>query len=234
MEPDDLIKKLLSLLKWFFGSCGILGLLFFTLSFTDLPYYAYHYLGTCNAIVYRPPQAIVLLGGGGMPSPDGFIRCFYTAQAAKKFTKAKIIIALPGDASDSLRQLNLMKDELVMRGIDPARISFEPKGFNTHSQASNISSMIPDHKNMIMLITAPEHMYRAINTFKGVGFVHVCGSSTFEKPPQEEMVEDSEGNDGTSVNDLNLRYNTWSYMQYELLVLKEYCAISYYWMKGWI
>jgi hypothetical protein len=31
-----------------------------------------------------------------------------------------------------------------------------------------------------------------------------------------------------------LRYNMWSYLHLELFVFREYCAIGYYKLKGWI
>lgn len=223
-------------IKWFLWICGGAAFLFFILSFTDLPYYAYHYLGTCNTKQYRKPDLVVLLGGGGMPSPDGLMRCYYTAETAKENPQAKIIIALPYDEQDSLLQLQLMKQELILRGIDSTRINYEPKGFNTHSQAENISKSLGEKsgKISVTLVTSPEHMYRAIKTFQQEGFIHTGGVATFEDPVDAEQVKDKENSRDTRVKSLALRYNMWSYMNYELLVLKEYCAIAYYKLKGWI
>ena len=33
---------------------------------------------------------------------------------------------------------------------------------------------------------------------------------------------------------LNIRYNMWSYLKYEITVMREWCAIAYYWIRGWI
>ncbi len=223
-----------SILRYLLGTSGSFALLFLVLSFTDIPYYAYHYLGTCNSKTYREPQLIVLLGGGGMPSPDGFMRTYYTALAAQKYPQAKIIIALPRNENDSLEQLQLMADELIRHGVDSCRILFEPEGFNTHSQAENIAANYGGAVSTVLLVTSPEHMYRSVSTFKKAGFAHVSGVATFERPPDEEKIKDSESSSDTRVKSVDLRYNMWSYMHYELLVLKEYCAISYYWIKGWI
>ncbi len=221
-------------LKWLVGISGGSALIFFILSFTDIPYYAYHYLGTCNSKVYYKPQVIVLLGGAGMPSPDGFMRTYYTTLAANKFKDAKIIIALPKNEGDSIDQPRQMANELVLHGIDSSRIFFEPLGFNTRSQAENIAGKFSSQASSVLLVTSPEHMYRSVETFKRSGFKTVSGMATFEKPPDEEKIEDTENSSDTRVKSPDLRYNTWSYMHYELLVMKEYCAITYYWMKGWI
>ena len=77
-------------------------------------------------------------------------------------------------------------------------------------------------------------MYRSIKSFKKAGFIHVSGFAAFEKPVDEEKVMDKENTKDTRVRNLSLRYNMWSYLHYELLVLREYCAISYYKLKGWI
>lgn len=220
--------------KWLLGSFGAFAFTFFILSFTDLPFYAYHYLGTCNSVIHKVPKNIVLLGGSGMPSPDGLMRCYYTAEAAKKYKDAGVIIALPLNENDSLWQLRMMKRELVLRGVDSTRISYEYRGFNTHSQADNIAGTINDANAPLLIVTSPEHMYRSIKTFQKAGLAIVCGLPTFERPVDPESVSDTAGGEDARVKSLNLRYNIWSYMHYELLVLKEYCAISYYWMKGWI
>jgi uncharacterized SAM-binding protein YcdF (DUF218 family) len=222
--------------KWFLGITGIFALLFFILSFTNLPYYAYHWLGTSNSSLTKKPDLIVLLGGAGMPSPDGLIRCYYTAEAANEFKDARIIIALPYGDEDSLQQLKLMAHELILKGIDSSRIQFEAMGFNTHSQAENIANTFPTEKSKIsvLLVTSPEHMYRSVRTFIKAGFENVGGSATFEKPVDEEKVKDKENTKDTRVKSLSLRYNMWSYMNYELVVMREYCAICYYKLKGWI
>jgi uncharacterized SAM-binding protein YcdF (DUF218 family) len=171
-----------------------------------------------------------------MPSPDGLIRTYYTAEAAKEFKDAKIIIALPYTESDSLYQLNLMAHELILKGIDSTRISFEPLGFNTRSQAVNIARSCAGKKTQIslLIVTSPEHMYRSIRTFLKAGFMSVAGVSTFEKPLDTETIKDRENAKDPRVKNLSLRYNMWSYLNYELLVSRECFAIGYYKLKGWM
>jgi len=223
-------------LKKFFIVNGVLFALLVFLSFTDLPYYAYHWLGTSSPKLKKQPELIVLLGGGGMPSPDGLIRCYYTTKAATKYPSAEIVIALPFNEIDSLRQLSLMAHELVLRGVDTSRIRFEPIGFNTHSQAENIGKRYEKRKKnvSVLIVTSPEHTYRAVKSFAAVGFEQVGAEPTFENPVDECKVKDLENTDDARIKSLSLRYNMWSYLNYELLVLREYAAISYYWLKGWI
>jgi uncharacterized SAM-binding protein YcdF (DUF218 family) len=235
-----MIKKIVScgmaFLKWFLWISGICLIVFIIFSFTDLPYFAYHRLGTANAELTAKPDYIVVLGGSGMPSPEGLIRTYYAAIAANKYKEAKIIIALPDDKEDSMRQLRLMAEELMVKGIDSSRIAYEPDGFNTHAQAVNIARItdIEAKNKTVMLITSPEHMYRSVGTFRKAGFSKVEGIAAFEKPVDEYLISDKEKTKEIRVRSLAIRYNMWSYMNYELLVLREYFAIIYYKLKGWI
>lgn len=236
--PDR--QKIKELLKtWFKRTLVFLGAVFlflWILSFTDIPYYAYHSLGTAGKKLNKEPDLIVLLGGSGMPSPDGFMRCYYASKAAKKHVNARVVIALPYNRVDSLRQLKMMANELMLHGVDSTRIDFEPNGFNTHSQAENIAQQCGSKRSSLsaLIVTSPEHMYRAIKTFQTQGFKEVGGEATFEIPPDEEKIKKKGNKENSQIESLSLRYNMWSYLNYELLVLREYTAIAYYWLMGWI
>ncbi|MCK5775672.1 MAG: YdcF family protein, partial [Bacteroidales bacterium] len=147
-----------------------------------------------------------------------------------------IIIALPYSDQDSLKQLRIMANELTLKGIDSTRISFEPLGINTRTQAVNIVSMLQIEQNRlsILVVTTPEHMYRAVHTLIKAGCYNVAGLSTFEKPIEEARLISTKNIKDTPEPNLSFRYNMWSYLNYELLVLREYVAISYYKYKGWL
>jgi len=213
---------------------GTLALLLVALSFTDIPYWAYHRLGLPEQRLSGDPDLVVVLGGAGMPSPDGLIRTYYAAGAARQFPAAGIIIALPYSGRDSLLPLQLMANELILKGVDPQRIRFEPHGFNTHAQAVNIAAMAGEQRSALRLlvVTSPEHMFRAVRCFENEGFSEVGGEPAFEVPVEEDKLRDKKQPGG--LGNVAIRYNVWSYMHYELLVLREYCAISYYKLRGWL
>ncbi|NOX46383.1 MAG: YdcF family protein [Chlorobi bacterium] len=227
-------RAIVKIVKWFFCLGGVLAFVLLLLSFTDIPYYAYHGLGIVNSELKGNPDVIVIPGGSGMPCADGLIRTYYGAIAANHFPDARIIIALPYDTGvDSLLQLNLMARELILKGVDSTRIAFEPLGFNTWSQAINIGKMPEVDKSdlSILIVTSPEHVYRAVKTYEKAGFPRVFSMAAFEKPIDEEKLGSKGKMKGLN---LSVRYNMWSYLNYELLVLKEYVAIVYYKLKGWI
>lgn len=229
------MKTLLTLLKVFLIVMGVIASIFITLSFTDLPYYAYHRLGTTNHEMENRPDVIVVMGAGGMPSPEGLMRCYYSALAAKKYDSAQIVIAMPTKkayfyASHPYR----MFKEIHLRGIDSTRFAFEINGMNTREQAVHIAEMYPDKEKLsLMVITSPQHLYRSVKAIEKVGFKDVGGVPSFEKVLSEELLI-SPDDDESKITNLNLRYNMWNYMKYQIIVVREYIAISYYWLKGWI
>ena len=214
--------------------CGVSAIIMIALAFTDVPYFAYHQLGTHCKGLKGNPKVIVVLGGSGMPSADGLIRTYYTAEAALKFPQAEVIIAHPYD-NDSLStyQIDLMAHELIIRGVDSLRIRYEPNGTSTHSQAAHISEMLlVQSEAPVLVITSPEHMYRSIRSLQKAGLNNVGGLPSFEQPISEEKLKGNKKN-GQKVT-LDWRYNFWSDLRYEILVLREYCAIAYYKLNGWI
>ena len=210
------------------------AIVFVLLAFTQIPYWAYYNLAVTKDGLKEKPEFIVIMGGDGMPSPSGLMRTYFGIEKAKIYPESKVILALPYNVFDSTHQLNLMAHELVQKGIDSNRILFEPKGFNTRSQVEEIGKMINDKSQALLIVTSPEHMFRCLASFRKYGFTNVGGTPTFETPSDEEKLRDRTEDENTRIRHLALRYNMWSYMQYEIIVMREYAAISYYWVKGWI
>jgi len=106
------------------------------------------------------------------------------------------------------------------------------------SPVSHFSSLIP-RPSSLLLITSPEHLYRAVLTFKKAGFDVVDGLPAFESDIESDISFSSKKLGGRRwVPDLGesitLRYQFWTQLQYEILILREYMAIAYYWLMGWI
>jgi uncharacterized SAM-binding protein YcdF (DUF218 family) len=240
---------------------GILAALMVLLAFTTVPFYTWYGMAMEKAGVHRPPDYIVLLGGGGMPSESGLMRSWYAAKAAAHFTRAKVIIALPGDTGDPLSSIQRMKEELVLRGISPERILFEDSGANTRAQALNIQKRISNNEYRItnieggdlpathpsrvtrhaslLLITSPEHLPRAYLTFQKACFRRLDGLPAFEAAIESDITFNPRKLGGRLFipdigSNITLRYQFWTQMDYEWLVLREWVAMGYYWLKGWV
>jgi Uncharacterized conserved protein len=207
-------------------------MLFVLLAFTDVPFHAYAKLATPESKLKTAPDYIIVMGSDGIPSPSGLLATYYGIKKAQSFPKAKIVLALPALSIDD-EQLIIMKEEFLDKGIAAKRILFEHQGHNTVSQVRGIKKLINDQNAALLIVSKPEHMYRCIATFKKAGFTKVGGHPTFESPSEEGLLK-SKSKEAWAENNLSLRYNLWSYMQYEIRVLREYTAIAYYWANGWI
>lgn len=234
-----LLRKLRSIVLVSFRvlikSLGCIALFTVILSFTDIPFRVYYWLGTHNADLVKKPDYIVLLGGVGMPSPEDLIRTYTTAGAWHQVPDSKVIVAFPSDtALKSFSPELLMAQELAMRGVDSSYILFENKGISTITQAQNIMAMLgTTDSTAIRIVTSPDHMFRAIRTFRKLGFEHVGGSPAFESAIDEERLIRGRKKESEK-RFLNFRYNMWSYLKYEITIAREFCAIGYYKLKGWI
>ena len=247
-----MIRRILKYILIVFGG---LFLILFVFCFTSGPFWTWYNLSTKYAGIHRPPDVIVILGGGGMPSESGLMRCWYGAKAANYFYRARVVVALPGDTTDCLSSIRQMKQELVLRGIDARRISFEAVGTNTRAEAINqvrsvkcevrnqVRSVKCEVRNQkmpsILIITSPEHLYRAVLAFKKAGFTRVDGMPAFETTIESGLSFDDRLLGGkrwmpSIGKNITVRYQFWTQMHYEQLIIREWVAIAYYWLNGWI
>jgi uncharacterized SAM-binding protein YcdF (DUF218 family) len=236
-------KRAAKIFRIFFFVMGGLFTLIVILAFTTAPFWTWYGMGTKKAGINRPPDCIVLMGGGGMPSESGLMRTWYTAKVANWFTRARIIIALPGDTADSLSSVNQMKRELILRGVAPARIILEDSGTNTRAQALNVRKLINglkySHQLSLLVVTSPEHLYRAVLAFKKAGFLKVDGIPAFEQAIESNITFNARKLGGRKFipdigNNIALRYQFWTQVDYEFLVIREWLALGYYELMGWI
>ncbi len=212
---------------------GIVFLLFIFLGFTDLPFWAYYRLSCAREYHAIHPAKIVFMGAEGMPSEKNLIRCYYTAEFARKFPKAKVIIALPVlPGKNSGRYLSKIKKELMTKGVDPTRLEFETAGTNTFTQVRNICKNITP-SDSILVITSPENMKRTLMCFYKKNITHIEGFATFGADLNPKALLKTDGS-VDMVQSLKLRYNIWTQFQYEIIVAREYLALLYYQWKGWI
>lgn len=227
------------LLRFLLLANGLIFLGCIILAFTTLPFWGYHWLGTSKSELKSEPGAIILLGGGGMPSESNLMRCWFTSLAAKNFPGCEVFIVMPGDLSDPLSTPAKMKDELVLRGVDPAKIRFEGKGANTRSQAINCSRLI-QKSTPVLLITSPEYMRRTVLCFSKAGFEKVNALPAFENASEADFSfsDDDLGGNKTLAPDIGhntaIRYQVWNHMKYEIVFARECFALSYYKLRGWI
>ena len=247
--------KIVSAILIFFGSVFLIMVI---LAFTSAPFWIWYKLSVKEAGIHRPPDYIIVMGGGGMPSNSGLMRCWYGALAANKYPKARVIIALPGNRYDSLSSVNLMKKEMELRGIAHDRIFLEDSGTNTRAEAVNVFKLVSDIENQmsnngvairkssivnrqssLLIVSSPEHICRAVLTFKKAGFLKVDGLPAFEKTIEADLDFNARTLGARPWmpdvgSNITLRYQFWMQMGYEFLALREYIALTYYKLQGWL
>ena len=203
---------------------------------TRVPFDMHRWLGLTGAAFKYSPTTIVMLGGSGMPSESNLIRLFYCKELALLYPQSRILIVHPNDT----HVVNRMVSFLESFGIAGSRIVTNPKGTNTREQALQLMKSYPEiAAEKIVLVTSPEHMYRSLKTFRKIGFKTVGGIAAFENPMFISLAYDhGKVGGGTYVPDvsenLGLRYNFWNYLKLEITCLREYAAIAYYKVNGWM
>lgn len=210
---------------------GIGSVVFVGLSFTDLPFHALLALSMPDRSATTNQDVVVLMSGAGSISGDGLLRSYHAALALERFPNAQLVVAMPLDSGSTKEPLDMLEGFFSDSALTHMSIMFETKGINTHQQAANITNIITDHNLRLLIITAPHHVYRSIKAFEREGFANVSAMAAFEKPIREDLLTDGKG---SGVQQVSIRYNTWSYMHHELDVLREFCAIGYYWLMGWV
>ena len=219
---------------------GIIFIIMIILSFTSAPFWGYYWLGTSACDDEIKPEYIIVMGGSAIPGKSGLMRTYYAAIAARKFPDARIIISLPGEARDSSSSVSLMKKELELRNLSSERISLETKGKNTRYQALEILKLVSTANDPVILVTSPEHMRRAILTFRKAGFQHITGLPAFEQSVDFDLAfnDDELGGRKRFIPEIGhntqIRYQFWIHLEYEILIIREIVALGFYNLKGWI
>lgn len=215
---------------------GVIAMAMLVLAFTRLPFDAHRWLGTAGGSCTVEPAAIVLLGGSGMPSGPELMRCDAAAALARQEVSAPVILLLPKDTALA----DAMMYELGLKGVPPGRITLVLHGRNTREQALDLLRAEPGLVPLqIALVTAPENMYRTLLTFRKAGFSQACGIPAFDHALFDDL-RYAHGRIGgrryvPDVSDsLDLRYNFWNQLKLEITCLREYAALGYYKLNGWI
>lgn len=230
------VRGALRWLRRIFLVAGAVSLLMLALAFTSVPFHAHRWLGTAGGLATDTVDAIVVLSGSGMPSGPELMRCHLAAMVAQHTPQAGIILLLPRDTALE----RAMREELTVRGVAPWRVSASLHGRNTREQALDLAATFPEWKDRpLALVTAPENMYRSLLAFRKLGFTRVSGAPAFDHALFSDLTYNSVAIGGNRympdmARHTGLRYNFWNYLKLEITCLREYAALAYYKLNGWI
>lgn len=214
---------------------GALFLVLALLAFTRMPFDAHRWLGTAAGECATAPDLIVVLGGSGMPSGPELLRLHRAAEVASEWPNASLAVVHPGDPTALLAMI----DELVLRGVARSRIVPVNEGDNTRAQALAMARSLTGQQDRLALVTAPENMYRSVLAFRKAGLTAVCGAPAWDHAMYHAFAYEHRRIGGKDwVPDVSdapgLRYTWWNYLKLEVTVMREWVAIAYYRLNGWI
>lgn len=217
-----------------FFSLGVLFVLMLALAFTSAPFYMHYRLGQNpdNHIEISHPQLVVMFGGAGMPSEDNLMRLYHTAALARHY-EIPVLLVHP---EDSLCQAEMTR-LLHQGGIDSIR--YMTDGTNTRSQALELMATYPELlREEFIVVTSPEHVRRTIKCLNKVGFQNIIGKAAYPATVDFDLSLKKQKLGGNtvipSVESVKMRYTFFNYLKLEITCLREYLALGYYKLKGWI
>lgn len=228
------MKHLAKTIKALFFTLGILFLLMIVLAFTSAPFWAHYRLGQNpnEEIQLSNPQYVVMFGGAGMPSEDNLMRLYHTAALARHF-EVPVLLVHPEDSLCQAEMTRLLRQG----GIDS--ILYMTEGANTRSQAIELIAKYPElAEKQLIVVTSPEHVRRTIKCLNKVGFQNVIGKAAHPATVDFDLSLKKQklgGNEAIpSVESVKMRYTFFNYLKLEITCLREYYALAYYKVKGWI
>lgn len=215
----------------------VFGILFFTmlvLAFTSAPFYMHYRLGQDpnDDVEVSNPQLVMMFGGAGMPSEDNLMRLYHTAALARHFD-VPVLLAHPEDSLCQAEMTRLLRQG----GIDS--ILYMTEGANTRSQAVELMNAYPElSEKELIVVTSPEHVRRTVKCLNKVGFRNTIGKAAYPATVDFDLSLKKQklgGNEAIpSVESVKMRYTFFNYLKLEITCLREYCALAYYKIKGWI
>ena len=228
------MKRLAKSITITFFSLGILFFLMLALAFTSAPFYMHYRLGQNpkDDVEVSHPQLVMMFGGAGMPSEDNLMRLYHTAALARHFNVPVLLV----HPEDSLCQAEMTR-LLHQGGIDS--ILYMTEGTNTRSQAVELMSTYPElSEKELIVVTSPEHVRRTVKCLNKVGFHNAIGKAAYPATVDFDLSLKKQklgGNEAIpSVESVKMRYTFFNYLKLEITCVREYFALAYYRIKGWI
>ncbi len=235
---------------------GLISLLMLLIALTELPFWGRYHLGQYKNIAEESrlkeekqaiqkevgdsiseaviqPDYIVMMGSSGMPGKNALLTAYYMAYWAETYPESCVIIALPDDTTQQGHLYQLEK-ELRLRGVKN-KIQYESQGINTYWQVHNIAQMI-DKEASVLIVNLPELIYRSAKCFEQHHFKKIYTWAVYENNLNEDLLYKKSSNSlNTMIEEQHqLRYQVWNHLKYELNLLREYMAITYYYLNNWI
>jgi len=169
----------------------------------------------------RSAEAIVVLGRGAFgddaPSLASLARAVYGYTLYHARYAPRLLLSGGRAVAESGREALAMKRLLEGVGAQPSGLQTEDRSTRTYSNATESARILqPQGVKRVLLVTHPNHMWRAKRTFEKAGFAVYPAPIPWDRLPEEWGV--------LHIHRIVLFYN----------VFYEYGGIVLYWWRGWL
>ncbi|MBI4666610.1 MAG: YdcF family protein [Nitrospinae bacterium] len=168
-------------------------------------------------------QYILLLPGGGIPSPAMLMRAYVAAREYRKNPQSKVVISLVAGPQLEKSTIWDIRNELIFRGVPADSIILETKARNTYEHAKFIkeSTIGNFEKDSYLIVTSPTHMPRSVMTFRSAGFKNIYAVTSKAVGDKEFLGEWT-----------YIRYDFWAALSTQVELFRELFAIGFYKVTG--
>jgi len=154
-------------------------------------------------------------------SGNGVLRALEAARVYHLLDDPVVIVSGGFPERDARPSIaSVMRDVLTSLGVPIDRIVIEAESPNTIAHARLLGPVLRTHRvERFVLVTSPEHMWRASATFRAVGHDFVRSSARARTDLSRS------------------RSGIWpaeTYLEDTASAAHEYVGLFYYWMRGWL
>jgi uncharacterized SAM-binding protein YcdF (DUF218 family) len=249
--------RLLRIVKRGVDLAGLLALLLAAVQFTPLPGRVLQCLSHVPNPFSSPPTHILLMSGS-MPGGPGLLRTYHAARIATRNPTAQIVVA--PDSGIAASDSSMLIDELMLRGVEAARIHRLPGGANTRQQALQLADYLAGQTHpspRVLIVTSPAHVRRTAAAIRKTSCAEVAafprklsrtrhaqplattspGSADVSRhsvPLAADRLPELPDDRAVVDDSLLLRYGVWENARLTVEILREGTALLYYRFRGWI
>jgi uncharacterized SAM-binding protein YcdF (DUF218 family) len=220
-------------------AAGLLLVVMGWLATTNLPWRWYGAMAYPGLNAASPPDVIVMMGGGGIPSESGLMRSWKAAEVARIYSNALVVVSMPNDGTETAS--SGIEHELMLRGVDPTRLLRESNGRNTREQALEVAAMLltTNRVSVVGLVTSPEHMKRTWHSFSRAGLTQLIAYPSFAEEIKVDMSYDEAELGAPSLGGVvgandTAKYRFWDNLMVMVRCARETVAWWYYRAMGWL
>lgn len=180
-----------------------------------------------------PAEAVLVLGGGASTlradgkqldilSEASALRALEAARLYRMLHPSWVIVSGGTGDDPSVPESEPMREALIELGVPQERILLESGSGDTHDQALLLAGMLEEREvEDVVMVTSPTHMRRALLTFENAGLAPTPSISRLDSQDPSRPQPPS-------------WVPTVAALQRSMSASREYLAIVYYWLRGWI